>query len=96
MLRFDPADAPLGAFVENLDPDAIRANDVDALRQALFDFGLLIVRGEVIEPAQLVSIGRAFGELEILPEPDKRHPDHPEIFNLTNALLPKAGPKNKE
>jgi len=26
-----------------------------------------------------------FGELEILPEPEKRHPDHPEVFNLSNV-----------
>jgi len=38
-----------------------------------------------ISASQLVQLGRAFGDLEILPEPDKHHPDHPEIFNLTNV-----------
>lgn len=84
-LHFEPFDAPLGARVLNADPDSLGAPEVDALQTALLQYGLLLFRGRTISPAQLVAIGRAFGELEILPEPDKRHPDHPEIFNLTNV-----------
>lgn len=58
---------------------------VAALGQALVDHGVLVFRGVAISPAHLVALGRAFGQLEILPEPEKRHPDHPEIFNLTNV-----------
>ncbi len=58
---------------------------VAALGHGLVDHGVLVFRGEPISPAQLVGLGRAFGELEILPEPEKRHPDHPEIFDLTNV-----------
>lgn len=69
-----------------LDPDVdLDRGAVDALGQALLDHSVLVVRGTAIAPARLVELGRAFGELEILPEPEKRHPDHPEIFNLTNV-----------
>ena len=84
-IQFEPLAAPLGARVVGIDPDALGPADVEALGDALLRFGLLLIRGQQISAAQLVSIGRAFGELEILPEPDKRHPDHPEIFNLSNV-----------
>ncbi|MEL6985460.1 MAG: TauD/TfdA family dioxygenase [Actinomycetota bacterium] len=88
-LRFEPLDAPLGAQVLGFDPSAsaepIDATAVAALGQALVDHSVLVFRGAAISPADLVALGRAFGQLEILPEPEKRHPDHPEIFNLTNV-----------
>ncbi|MEM7091435.1 MAG: TauD/TfdA family dioxygenase [Actinomycetota bacterium] len=84
-IDFVPTGHALGAFVEGLNPDAIDPDAVSALHQGLFDHGVLIVRGAGIDAGQLVAIGRAFGELEILPEPEKRHPEHPEIFNLSNV-----------
>jgi alpha-ketoglutarate-dependent taurine dioxygenase len=99
-LRFEPLDAPLGAQVHGLDlpsgtdpaatasagsTEPIDDETVAALGQALVDHSVLVFRGAAISPADLVALGRAFGQLEILPEPEKRHPDHPEIFNLTNV-----------
>ena len=84
-MRFEPLDAPLGARVLGLDPANIDDSDIAALQAGLFEHALLVVRDQPITAAELVAIGRAFGELEILPEPDKRHPDHPEIFNLSNV-----------
>ena len=81
----EPLDAPLGARLRGLDPAAISPAHRELLGTALFDHGLLLVRDEDLTPAELVALGRAFGELEILPEPEKRHPDHPEIFDLTNV-----------
>lgn len=87
MIEFTPTEAPVGAFVSGLDANAnnLSPEDVQALHAGLFEHGVLIVRAGTIPAADFVAIGRAFGELEILPEPDKRHPDHPEIFNLTNV-----------
>ncbi len=87
MIEFVPLDEPLGAVVNDLDVDAALSDPdfTDALANALLKHSVLIFRGSDIAPAELVALGRAFGELEILPEPDKRHPDHPEIFNLTNV-----------
>ena len=86
MLAFEPLDAPLGAFVHNFDLAQAKTPEFSAaLSDGLLAHSVLIFRGQPISPADLVQIGRAFGELEILPEPDKRHPDHPEIFNLTNV-----------
>jgi alpha-ketoglutarate-dependent taurine dioxygenase len=91
VIEFEPLAAPLGAFVRNFDPAATPSSEfVDLLAEGLQSHAVLVFRSHdakngVISPAQLVQLGRAFGELEILPEPDKRHPDHAEIFNLSNV-----------
>lgn len=99
---FVPTGEPLGAFVEGLlfntgaaGADGARPGDwgglsIDALTAGLEQYGVLVFRGSPIPAEQFVALGKAFGELEILPEPDKRHPDHPEIFNLSN-LRPDGG-----
>lgn len=85
-LAFRPLDEPLGAFVEGFDPSTPIDDEMQAaLLSALAEYAVLIVRGSALDAAAFVRLGQAFGELEILPEPDKRHPDHPEIFNLTNV-----------
>ncbi|MEM7341702.1 MAG: TauD/TfdA family dioxygenase [Actinomycetota bacterium] len=84
-LLVEPLDAPLGAAVSGLAPGALAPAVVDELHTALGANGVLVFSGRTWSPAEFVALGRAFGELEILPEPDKRHPDHPEIFNLTNV-----------
>lgn len=86
MIRFEPLDAPLGARVIGVDPtEPPTPETIEALGQGLNRYGVLVFRAGAIEPGDFVRLGRAFGELEMLPEPDKRHPDHPEIFNLTNV-----------
>jgi len=80
---------PLGAFVEGV-PLGESARDSDQLPIAeliagLERHGVLIFRGVPIPAERFVALGRSFGRLEILPEPDKRHPEHPEIFNLSNV-----------
>ncbi len=86
-LTFEPLDAPLGALVTGFapgTPDGGDLPDVAELTAALAEHGVLVFRGSTISAAEFVALGRAFGELEVLPEPEKRHPDHPEIFNLSN------------
>lgn len=85
-LAIEPLDAPLGARVVGYDPaGAVDESLVDTLAHALLQHSVLVFRDLQIEAGQLVALGRAFGDLEILPEPDKRHPVHPEIFNLSNV-----------
>lgn len=86
-LQFRPLDAPIGAMVEGFKPDLAGAENTavpKALASGLATYGVLVFRDQEIDAAGFVALGRAFGDLEILPEPGKRHPDHPEIFNLSN------------
>lgn len=86
MISFERLDAPLGALVTGFEAGHETEPSVaSSLADGLLAHSVLIFRGNEISPAGLVQLGRAFGELEVLPEPDKRHPDHPEIFNLTNV-----------
>lgn len=85
-LSFTPTGAPFGAFVGGLAPnDPLSEDDRADLLRGLTEHAVLIVRDTPLDAAALVRLGHSLGELEILPEPDKRHPDHPEIFNLTNV-----------
>ena len=85
-LEFEQFDAQFGARIQGLDKNrAIDSQLVQDLARGLSEHGVLLMRGEEISPKRLVELGNAFGELEILPEPDKRHPEHPEIFDLTNV-----------
>jgi len=86
ILEFEPLSNNFGARLHGLDGGrALDDGLIDELRSGLIKNGVLLLRGQEISPARLVQLGKAFGELEILPEPDKRHPDHPEIFDLTNV-----------
>ncbi len=85
-LQFEQLENSFGARIHGLDQNRdLDPGLVDNLSAGLSRYGVLLMRGEQISPARLVELGRAFGELEILPEPEKRHPDHPEIFDLTNV-----------
>lgn len=84
-LEVKPLD-PFGGELIGFDPRQVQSPDGAAeFLDALTDHALLVARGLDLSGAELVSIGRALGDLEILPEPDKRNPDHPEIFDLSNV-----------
>lgn len=90
-LTFDPLRAPIGARVYGLDPSKLGESTttsqdlVGQLAQGLARHSVLVFKDLDISAAEFVGLGRLFGKLEILPEPDKRHGVHPEIFNLTNV-----------
>jgi alpha-ketoglutarate-dependent taurine dioxygenase len=85
-LSFVPTGGPIGAFVEGWNPAApATAAAVAQLHHGLAAHSVLVFRGQEVSPAQLVALGKAFGELEMLPEPEKRNADYPEIFNLSNV-----------
>src|SRR5438270_6032904 len=61
-MRVEPMDAPLGAFVRDVDFDAI---DADALRAALDQHRLLCVRGQEITDDEHVAFASVFGHLAV-------------------------------
>ena len=71
-LAFDVLEEGFGAEIQGLrENDSLGPALVDELRKGLADFGVLLIRNEEITPERLVQLGNAFGELEILPEPEK-------------------------
>lgn len=59
--------------------------DAGTLRQLLSDRQIVLLRDQHLADREFVGFCRMFGKLEILPEPEKRQPDNPEIFNLSNV-----------
>lgn len=84
-LDFSPLHGSLGAEVAGLDCAKDATSAAADLQAALARWQVLLFRGQDLSDEAFVRFCRNFGELEILPEPDKRHPVYPEIFNLSNV-----------
>ncbi len=76
----------LGAEVSGIDlAKPLRPGEAEALREAWHAHLVLVFPGQRLSPAAHIAFSRHFGELdrhEALPR--YRHPDHPEIFMITN------------
>jgi alpha-ketoglutarate-dependent taurine dioxygenase len=84
-LDFLPLHASLGAAVTDIDCASDGTKFAGELQAALKCWQVLLFRDQDLTDEDFVRFCRNFGDLEILPEPDKRHPVHPEIFNLSNV-----------
>ena len=84
-MNFEPLHPSLGASVTGIDCAADVASLAADLQAALTRWQVLLFRGQHLTDEQFVRFCRNFGDLEILPEPEKRHPVYPEIFNLSNV-----------
>jgi taurine dioxygenase len=75
----------LGAEVRGLDlRRPLDAAAVEAVRRAWLDHGVLLFRGQEISPEDHIRFSRYFGPVEDYPLVHYRHPEHPEIFLLSN------------
>lgn len=76
----------LGAEVEGVDLSVpLAESGIAALRAAWHEHLVLLFRDQMLTPGQHIAFSRYFGDLdrhEALPR--YRHPDHPEIFMITN------------
>jgi alpha-ketoglutarate-dependent taurine dioxygenase len=84
-MKFLPLHESLGAVVENVNCNSSLNHQATALKDALSTWQILLFRGQALSDEAFVNFCRLFGELELLPEPEKRHPTYPEIFNLSNV-----------
>ncbi|MBH68945.1 MAG: hypothetical protein CMM58_11375 [Rhodospirillaceae bacterium] len=84
-MKFIPLHSSLGAVVENFNCNNAAEHDANLLVSALEQWQVLLFRNQTLTDGSFAQFCRNFGKLEILPEPEKRHPEYPEIFNLTNV-----------
>ncbi len=83
-MKTTPLHAALGVRVEDL--DFARLDEAAAALSGLLErHQVVLLRDRELSAQEFLAFCGTFGALEVLPEPDKRHPDHPEIFNLTNV-----------
>jgi len=79
--------AALGAEVTGIDlRDPQRQENIRVLEQALGEHGILLFRGARIDPEQHIAFSRRFGELEAHVVSQFAHPEHPEIFVVSNVI----------
>lgn len=76
----------LGAEVTGIDLARIGDADFARIEQAWREHLLLVFRGQTLDHARYIDFGRRFGELEryLHGNSDYTHPDHPEVYFLTN------------
>ncbi len=84
-MEFTPLHASLGASVTDIDCADDGTQIADELQAALGRWQVLLFRDQALTDEEFVRFCKNFGTLEILPEPEKRHPEYPEIFNLSNV-----------
>lgn len=75
-----------GAEVSGLDARKLSNADIVALTAALAEYGVLVFRGQVLEPPELIEFGRKFGELECATREQFWHPEHREIYVISNVM----------
>jgi taurine dioxygenase len=76
----------LGAEVTGIDLKRIGNREFDTIRDAWHEHLLLVFRDQQLEYPDYIRFGERFGELEkyLHSNRDYTHPDHPEIYFLTN------------
>lgn len=79
-----PMNGPLGAEIEGVDLKSLDAATFGAIEAALHDHLVIIVRGQDLEPADLVAFGRRFGEPEPHVIDQFHHKADPNVLILSN------------
>lgn len=86
-LSFAPlSEVGFGAEVLGLDPSRPLTDEIaEALRQALWRFKVLTLRGHSLDPTAFKNYAAAFGEYEPFFISEYNLPSHPEIYVLSNV-----------
>ncbi|MFJ6656884.1 TauD/TfdA dioxygenase family protein [Streptomyces sp. NPDC091377] len=79
----------IGAAVEGFDHATASAQDVDAIKEAVYTKKIVVLKDQHLEPRQLLKLGQLFGRPETYYEPMYQHPEVEEIFVSSN--VPKDG-----
>jgi len=81
-----------GAHVEEADLTVLTQDDVEGLRTALLEHGLLVIRNQKLSPAGQVRMSEVFGTLETFPPGEGQLAEYPQIFRV--ASRPAEGHTN--
>ncbi|SDW58990.1 taurine dioxygenase [Saccharopolyspora shandongensis] len=79
----------LGVTVEDFDHTTASEADIDALKQAVYQSKIAVLKGQDLTPKAFHELGKRLGRPEAYYEPMYHHPENPEIFVSSN--VPEAG-----
>lgn len=77
----------IGAEIRGIDLERLDDEGFDALYRAFLQHQLLVIRDQSLSPAQQVALTQRFGEPDIHVLRQYNHPQHPEIFVLSNRKV---------
>lgn len=76
----------LGISWHDFDVSAADADDFAALKQAIYDHRVVVLRGQQdMTPEEFIALGRGLGTIIPYYEPMYHHPEHSEIFVSSNV-----------
>ncbi|MBI1773994.1 MAG: TauD/TfdA family dioxygenase [Proteobacteria bacterium] len=86
-VTFRPLAGSFGAEVVGVDPTlAVEEQTFQAIEAAWYRYSILLFRGLAMTPAQHVQFTRRLGPLHVMQPVKYNHPDHPEVFIVSNAV----------
>ncbi|MEU5093281.1 TauD/TfdA family dioxygenase [Streptomyces sp. NPDC020996] len=75
----------IGATVEGFDHAAASAEDIDAIKAAVYTKKIVVLKDQDLVPRQFLELGQLFGRPETYYEPMYKHPEVEEIFVSSNV-----------
>lgn len=75
----------IGATVEGFDHAAASAEDIDAIKAAVYTKKIVVLKNQDLTPRQFLELGQRFGRPETYYEPMYKHPEVEEIFVSSNV-----------
>lgn len=84
-MKISPLTVGFGAVVEDIDLKNLEAGVAEKLQQAVLDYGLLVVRDQILTPKQQVDVSGMFGTLETFHGQASRDA-LPQIFRVASRI----------
>jgi taurine dioxygenase len=86
-LIVDPLrDTRPGAEVSGIDAATATRAEAHALKVALAEYGVVVLRDQDLTPKQYIAFAKLFGELEPSTREQYWHPEEPEIYLISNIV----------
>jgi taurine dioxygenase len=86
-MMIEPIDARLGACIRGVDLNQLNDVEFGEIHKQFLDYGLLAFKDQALSPEQQVEFSRRFGELEVHLLKQYNHPEHEEVFVLSNIVV---------
>ncbi|MCP9957296.1 (3R)-3-[(carboxymethyl)amino]fatty acid oxygenase/decarboxylase [Streptomyces sudanensis] len=78
-------DREIGATVEGFDHTTASAEDVGAVKSAVYTRKIVVLKDQDLTPRQFLELGKLFGRPETYYEPMYKHPEVEEVFVSSNV-----------
>jgi taurine dioxygenase len=85
-MQFQDITDHLGSFVRDVDLRHLLDADIAALRDTLSRRAVLVVRGQTMNPDDLVAFGRRFGPVEYGVREDFQLAQNPDVYVISNIV----------